>query len=34
MNAYKACREGVHGAYLADLPGLVADVRHLVGVLS
>ncbi|MFC0506668.1 AAA family ATPase [Micromonospora costi] len=34
VNAYKACREGVHGAYLADLPGLVADVRFLVGVLS
>ncbi|MEV4198494.1 AAA family ATPase [Micromonospora globbae] len=34
VTAYKACREGVHGAYLADLPGLVADVRHLVGVLS
>ncbi|MEU5567583.1 AAA family ATPase [Micromonospora musae] len=34
VNAYKACREGVHGAYLADLPGLVADVRLLVAVLS
>ncbi|MET7747849.1 AAA family ATPase [Micromonospora sp. NPDC005367] len=34
VNAYTACREGVHGVYLADLPGLVADVRHLVEVLS
>ncbi|SCG69825.1 AAA family ATPase [Micromonospora inositola] len=32
--AYKACREGVHGAYLADLPGLVADARHLAAALS
>ncbi|MEU5725015.1 AAA family ATPase [Micromonospora sp. NPDC047738] len=33
VGAYKACKEGVHGAYLFDLPGLVADVRHLTEVL-
>ncbi|MCW3817889.1 AAA family ATPase [Micromonospora sp. DR5-3] len=33
VGAYKACKEGVHGAYLFDLPGLVADVRHLAEVL-
>ncbi|MEU4772698.1 AAA family ATPase [Micromonospora sp. NPDC023644] len=32
--AYQACREGVHGAPLADLPGLVADARHLAKALS
>ncbi|MER5336773.1 AAA family ATPase [Micromonospora sp. NPDC002717] len=31
--AYKACKEGVHGAYLADLPGLVADARLLTEAL-
>ncbi|MFG1759775.1 AAA family ATPase [Micromonospora echinofusca] len=31
--AYKACREGVHGSYLADLPGLVADARLLTEAL-
>ncbi|MEH0985741.1 AAA family ATPase [Micromonospora sp. CPCC 205556] len=34
VGAYKACREGVHGAYLADLPGLVTDVRALAKALS
>ncbi|MEU2613102.1 AAA family ATPase [Micromonospora sp. NPDC007271] len=34
VDAYQACREGVHGAYLADLPGLVADARHLAEALS
>ncbi|MET7671361.1 AAA family ATPase [Micromonospora luteifusca] len=34
VNAYQACREGVHGAYLADLPGLVADARFLAAALS
>ncbi|WBB69254.1 hypothetical protein [Micromonospora sp. WMMD812] len=34
VNAYQACREGVHGAYLADLPGLVADARLLTAALS
>ncbi|MEU5903267.1 AAA family ATPase [Micromonospora sp. NPDC047467] len=34
VNAYQACREGVHGANLADLPGLVADARLLAAVLS
>ncbi|MGW3793834.1 AAA family ATPase [Micromonospora arida] len=34
VNAYQACREGVHGAYLADLPGLVADARLLAAALS
>ncbi|WP_430502584.1 AAA family ATPase [Micromonospora trifolii] len=34
VDAYQACREGVHGAYLADLPGLVADARLLAAVLS
>jgi hypothetical protein len=34
VNAYKACREGVHGAYLTDLPGLVADARLLAQALS
>ncbi|SCF16373.1 AAA domain-containing protein [Micromonospora viridifaciens] len=34
VGAYQACREGVHGAYLADLPGLVADARHLAEALS
>ncbi|TNH31716.1 hypothetical protein FHG89_00835, partial [Micromonospora orduensis] len=33
-NAYQACREGVHGAYLADLPALVADARLLAVALS
>lgn len=31
--AYKACREGVHGSYLADLPDLVADARLLTEAL-
>ncbi|MCL7456232.1 AAA family ATPase [Micromonospora sp. MSM11] len=31
--AYKACREGVHGSYLADLPGVVADARLLAEAL-
>ncbi|MGK5671725.1 hypothetical protein ACSNOB_02615 [Micromonospora sp. URMC 106] len=31
--AYKACKEGVHGAYLSDLPGLVADARLLAEAL-
>ncbi|MEU7971798.1 AAA family ATPase [Micromonospora sp. NPDC049089] len=34
VNAYQACRDGVHGAYLADLPGLVADARLLAAALS
>ncbi|MFJ2085613.1 AAA family ATPase [Micromonospora chokoriensis] len=34
VDAYQACRNGVHGGYLADLPGLVADARHLAGALS
>ncbi|MDG4810610.1 AAA family ATPase [Micromonospora sp. WMMD1120] len=34
VNAYQACREGVHGANLTDLPGLVADARLLAGALS
>ncbi|MBM0255687.1 AAA family ATPase [Micromonospora sp. 4G55] len=34
VSAYRACREGVHGAYLADLPGLVADARALAKVLA
>ncbi|MGW3859348.1 AAA family ATPase [Micromonospora arida] len=34
VNAYQACREGVHGAYLADLHGLVADARLLAAALS
>ncbi|MEV1017034.1 AAA family ATPase [Micromonospora sp. NPDC049801] len=34
VDAYQACREGVHGGYQADLPGLVADVRLLAGALS
>ncbi|RLP92656.1 hypothetical protein EAD89_08630, partial [Micromonospora sp. BL4] len=33
VDAYQACRKGVHGAYLADLPGLVADARFLAGAL-
>ncbi|MFJ8582243.1 AAA family ATPase [Micromonospora sp. NPDC093277] len=33
VGAYQACREGVHGTYLADLPGLVADARHLAKAL-
>ncbi|MET8307284.1 AAA family ATPase [Micromonospora sp. NPDC005173] len=33
VDAYEASREGVHGAYLADLPGLVADARFLAGAL-
>ncbi|MFC4019140.1 AAA family ATPase [Micromonospora sp. GCM10011542] len=33
VDAYQACREGVHGAYRMDLPGLVADARHLAAVL-
>ncbi|MEU4643963.1 AAA family ATPase [Micromonospora sp. NPDC023814] len=31
--AYKACKEGVHGTYLSDLPGLVADARLLAEAL-
>ncbi|SCL29801.1 AAA domain-containing protein [Micromonospora rhizosphaerae] len=34
VGAYKACKEGVHGAYLADLPGLVADARHLAELVA
>ncbi|MEU5790376.1 AAA family ATPase [Micromonospora purpureochromogenes] len=34
VGAYRACREGVHGAYLADLPGLVTDARALAKVLA
>ncbi|MEV4481677.1 ATP-binding protein [Micromonospora coxensis] len=34
VGAYRACREGVHGAYLTDLPGLVTDARALVKVLT
>ncbi|MGB2571889.1 AAA family ATPase [Micromonospora citrea] len=34
VGAYRACREGVHGAYLADLPGLVRDARALTRVLG
>jgi hypothetical protein len=34
VGAYKACREGVHGMYLADLPTLVADTRALARALS
>ncbi|MEU5942245.1 hypothetical protein ABZ807_24365 [Micromonospora sp. NPDC047548] len=34
VGAYRACREGVHGAYLADLPGLVADARRLAKGLA
>ncbi|MGC4835202.1 AAA family ATPase [Micromonospora vinacea] len=34
VNAYQACRKGVHGAYLGDLPGLVADARLLAAALS
>ncbi|SCE99413.1 AAA family ATPase [Micromonospora mirobrigensis] len=34
VRAYQECRQGVHGAHLADLPGLVADARRLVGVLA
>ncbi|MFF4874950.1 AAA family ATPase [Micromonospora sp. NPDC000668] len=33
VDAYQSCREGVHGAYLADLPGLVADARLLTEAL-
>ncbi|CCH19439.1 AAA family ATPase [Micromonospora lupini] len=33
VDAYQACRKGVHGAYLADLPGLVADARLLATAL-
>ncbi|MET8832909.1 AAA family ATPase [Micromonospora sp. NPDC004540] len=33
VGAYKACKEGVHGAYLFDLPGLVSDARHLAEAL-
>ncbi|MGR6320077.1 AAA family ATPase [Micromonospora soli] len=33
VGAYKACKEGVHGAYLSDLPALVADARHLAEAL-
>ncbi|MEE3922113.1 hypothetical protein V2I01_38920 [Micromonospora sp. BRA006-A] len=33
VNAYKACKEGVHGAYLSGLPELVSDVRHLADAL-
>ncbi|MFF5054601.1 AAA family ATPase [Micromonospora sp. NPDC000663] len=34
VNAYQACREGVHGAYLGGLPGLVTDARLLAAALS
>ncbi|MFF5180708.1 AAA family ATPase [Micromonospora sp. NPDC000316] len=34
VNAYQVCREGVHGADLADLSGLVADARLLTAALS
>ncbi|WBC08380.1 AAA family ATPase [Micromonospora sp. WMMA1947] len=34
VGAYRACKEGVHGAYLSDLPELVSDVRHLVATLQ
>ncbi|MEV0805038.1 AAA family ATPase [Micromonospora sp. NPDC050200] len=34
VGAYKACREGVHGAYQADLPRLVTDARALAKVLA
>ncbi|TYB91841.1 AAA family ATPase [Micromonospora sp. WP24] len=34
VDAYKACREGVHGAHMANLPALVTDARFLVQVLS
>ncbi|MGK5441416.1 AAA family ATPase [Micromonospora sp. URMC 105] len=34
VGAYRACREGVHGAYLTDLPGLVTDARALAKVLT
>ncbi|MFI7605875.1 AAA family ATPase [Micromonospora sp. NPDC049366] len=34
VEAYQACRGGVHGAYLTDLPELVADVRRLAAALS
>ncbi|MEU4712099.1 AAA family ATPase [Micromonospora purpureochromogenes] len=34
VGAYRACREGVHGAYLADLAGLVTDARALAKVLA
>ncbi|MEW2329446.1 AAA family ATPase [Micromonospora chersina] len=33
VGAYKACKEGVHGAYLFDLPELVSDARHLAEAL-
>ncbi|WP_433288333.1 AAA family ATPase [Micromonospora sp. CA-244673] len=33
VGAYKACKEGVHGAYLFDLPVLVSDARHLAETL-
>ncbi|MEV0428503.1 AAA family ATPase [Micromonospora sp. NPDC050495] len=33
VDAYQACKEGVHGAYLSDLPDLVADARHLAAAL-
>ncbi|MEU8047585.1 AAA family ATPase [Micromonospora echinofusca] len=31
--AYRACQKGVHGSYLADLPGVVADARLLAEAL-
>lgn len=34
LDAFTACRSGVHGGYLRDLPGLVADTRDLVGALT
>jgi hypothetical protein len=34
VDALQACRKGVHGAYVHDLPALVDDVRRLVGVLT
>ncbi|MFI7214258.1 AAA family ATPase [Micromonospora maritima] len=34
VGAYRACKEGVHGAYLSELPGLVSDVRHLAAALQ
>jgi hypothetical protein len=34
VDAYQACRTGVHGGLLADLPRLVRDVRSLAGALG
>lgn len=33
-DAYRACRHGVHGAYLDELPALVNDTRALAEALS